>query len=114
MEVYKDDHFSEYIEEKCAKTLCDFHRFKDSHVELTKKSKKNENQRSVVSTTNYAIQNEEDGVKRGAVSWEEALFLEQHSPAEEIYYLNLKKEDDHCVCNILEKFKNQQIVDIHM
>ena len=74
VEVFKDENFSEHTEEEFTKAICDFHGFKDNCVTLTNKSKNNKNQRNISSIINSAIQDEEDGVKRGALGWEEALF----------------------------------------
>ena len=58
IKVYKDQYFSEHTEKECSKALCAFHDFKDNPVALNNKSKKNKNQRNIVCTKNFIIQNE--------------------------------------------------------
>ena len=74
---------------------------------FTNKSDKNNNQRNIVSIVNSKLQNEEDSIKIGAVSWEESLFLEQKTPAGEFYCPNLKAKDEFCIYNVLANFKSQ-------
>ena len=72
---------------------------------LINKGKKNQRQRDIVSTKDSAIHLREDGVKRGAVSWEEALFLEQKTPEGEHDYPNLKEKDECYIYDILTNLK---------
>ena len=77
MEVHKNECFTECVEEEFKNALYNFHGFKDNYIVFANKSKKNRNQRNIIIMKNSKIQNKEDSVKRGTVSWEEALFLAQ-------------------------------------
>ena len=48
-----------------------------------------------------------DSVKRGVVSWEELVFLEQKSDDGKHLCPNLKDKDEHCIFKILSNFKMQ-------
>ena len=74
------DCFIECTEEEFEKTLRKFHCFKDNHILFDNKSKKSENQHTVVNMKTTTRKNKDDSVKRGAVRWGKYLFLEQKTP----------------------------------
>ena len=53
--------------------MCNFHGFKDNSIVLNNKGKRNQKS-GIVSMKDSKIQLGDDGVKRGAVSWEAELF----------------------------------------
>ena len=60
--------------------MCNFHGLKDNSIVLSNNGKNNERKRDVISIKYFRIQLREDGIKRGTVVWEEALFLLQKHP----------------------------------
>ena len=50
-------------------------------------------------------------MKRGTVSWEEVVFLEQKSDDGKHLYPNLKDKDEYCIFEILSNFKMQITAD---
>ena len=104
VEVYKEEYFTDWTEQEFANAACNFNIYKDNFIVLIIKAKKNQSQRDVINMKDSTIHLREDGVKRRAVSWEEALFLVYKTPEGEHHYPNLKEKDEHCICDILAIF----------
>ena len=90
IEVCKDKCFTKWTEEDSANATCNFHGFKDDSFVITNKGKKNQRQRDIVNINDSTIQLREDGIKRVAVSLEEASFLVQKTSEGEHHYPYLK------------------------
>ena len=61
-------------------------------------------QRDIISIKE-TIHSKVDSMKRGAVSWEEIVFLELKADDGKHLCSNLKDKDEHCIFDILSKFK---------
>ena len=87
--------------------MFNFHGFKDNSILFMNKNIKKKTQRDIISTKEAIIRSKVDGVKRGAVSMEEVVFLDKKSDEGEHLYPNLKDKDEYCIYEIFSNFRKQ-------